>query len=344
MDGNRKRGKMKNEIATIDMAQYGLDEQKAALIRKDFDAVLKIAEELEESFNAVIVKEVTPEVSKEAKALRIKYMKVRTGLEEVRKARKAFYLSGGRAVDGLSAAYTHAVEGNEQRLKAIETHFEDMEKARIAKLEAERIEAASKFDNDARLMKLGEMAEDVWKNYILGVELSYNHRKAAEQKAEEERKAAAEAEAARQAEIQNENARLREEAEKARKAANEQERIRAEEEADRKEKEEAERKERLREQALREAELARIQAEHDEKMAKERKARELLEQAARKREADEKARIAEEAARSKDKEHKRQVNLLAAAGFEQVGLSPEMAVVAVKAVAQGKISNVVIKY
>lgn len=234
-----------NEMVKVDLTEYGLDETKAAAIRKDFDAVLKIAEELEGGFNEVVKKSeegITEELTKEAKALRLKFVKVRTGIAQVHKERKAFYLSGGRAVDGLKNAYTHAVEGNEKRLEQIEKHFELIEKERIEKLEAERLSIAEKFDVDARLMRLGEMDEDVWTNYIAGVELQYNARKEAERKAEEERIAKEKAEAEDRERLRQENERLKSEAEERERTAKIEAEKRAKEEAaERKAKEEAER-------------------------------------------------------------------------------------------------------
>jgi hypothetical protein len=51
-----------------------------------------------------------------------------------------------------------------------------------------------------------------------------------------------------------------------------------------------------------------------------------------------------ESARAKDKEHKRNVNNTAAVDFLAAGLSEKDAIIAVKAIASGKVSNVVIKY
>jgi hypothetical protein len=333
-----------NEIVKINPTEFGIETTRAAQIEAAFKPMLEKMTALEGEFNQVMALPINEDTCKLAKRLRLEYVRVRTGTDKIHKVLKEEYLRGGRFIDGWKNAQLYASSGIEDKLEGIEKHFENAEKERIAKLEEERISLASKFDNDARMMKLGQMPEEVWNNYILGVELSYNHRKEAERKVAEERKAAAEAKAARQIEIQKENLRLKAEAEEREKAAQKEAAERAKVEAERKEKEDQERQERLREQALREVERVRIQAEHEAQIAAERKAREAVEEAARQKEAAEQKRIAEEAARAKDKEHKRNVNNTAVLDFVASGLSEKDAMIAVKAIASGKVSNVVIKY
>jgi hypothetical protein len=365
------------ELVKVDMAQYGLEESKAAEVKKDFDAVLKIAVELEDSFNEVVAKPIEPQTCAEAKALRLKYVKVRTAIAAVHKERKAFYLSGGRAIDGLKNAYTHAVEGNEARLESIENHFANIERERIESLQIERAERCATFEVDGAMMGLGQMPEDVWKNYIAGVELQYNARKEAEAKAEAERIAREKAEAEERERIRLENIRLKEEAEarekdakieaekraaeeKARLAKEQAERDRIEAER-RKEREEAEKKlaaeraerERIeREQAAKEAaERERIEAERrkereeaEKKLAAERAERERIEREQATKEAAERKAQAEAKARLKDTEHKRQVNQEVVASLMAVGLIEGVAKQVVVAIASKKIANVTINY
>ena len=321
----------------VDLSQYGLDETKAALIRKDFDAVLKIAEELETDYNAVIVKEITPEVSREAKALRIKYMKVRTGLEEVRKARKAFYLSGGRAVDGLSAAYTHAVEGNEDRLVEIEKHFENIEAARVKKLNDDRCADALKFGVDGSVMNLGLMPADVWGNYIAGVELQFNARKEAEAKVDADRVEKEKAEAEERERIRLENIRLKAEAEERDRVAKIEAEKRAIEEKARLEKEAAERK-RI------EAEREKERKEADAKLAAERAERERLQKAQAEKEAAERKEKSDAEAREKDTENKKRVMWDAVSCLMELGIEESAAHLVVELIVDGKIKNVSIKF
>jgi hypothetical protein len=346
---------MKNEMIVVDMAQYGLEELKAAEIRKDFDAVLKIAVELESAFNEVVAKPISAAVCAEAKALRLKFGKVRTGISEVHKERKAFYLSGGRAVDGLKNAYTHAVEGNEARLLEIEKHFENIEKERLQKLTDERCAVCAKFELDGSMMSLGLMTEDVWVNYIAGVELQFKVRKEAEAKAEAERIENERAEAAERERIRLENIHLKADAEAREKAAKEEAEERAREEYSRLTKEAAERKEReekaederqarLKEQARIAAEREIERKEAEAKLSAERAERERLQKAQEEKEAAERKEQAEEASRVNNKKHCETVDNEAVSDLINSGLDEKTAKSILQEICAGMIRHVEIKY
>lgn len=344
-----------NELVKVDMSQYGLEESKAAEVKKDFDAVLKIAVELEDSFNEIIAKPLALELCAEAKALRLKYVKVRTAIAAVHKERKAFYLSGGRAIDGLKNAYTHAVEGNEARLEAIEKHFENIELERIAKLQSERMAECAKYEIDAALMSLGSMTADVWTNYIAGVELQYKARKDAEAKAESDRIDREKAEAEERELIRIENVRLKAEADERERAAKIESDKRAAEEKERLKKEAAERAERQRieeeRQLAEQAERDRIAAEREKerkdaeaKLQAERDERERIERAQAEKEAAERKAKAEAEARENDTENKKRVNNAAVGCLVKAGLTESDAKTAIIAIASGKVNSVKIVY
>jgi len=272
-------------LVKINHEEYGLEENKAKQISDMFKPMLDKMEELEVQFNHVIGLDIEPETIHLARDLRLQYVKVRTGTDKIHKELKSFYLQGGRFVDGWRNAQKMASQGNEEKLKAIEDHFVNIEKERIQKLQEERAEKLREYDIDFIPDQLGEMADDVWGNYISGVKLNYEAQKEAERKAEEERVAKEKAEAAERERIRLENEKLRKEVEEreAREKAEAQKRAEAaaerikKEEAERKAREEKERKEReAHEAALKKEreERERVEAELKRKADEERKARE----------------------------------------------------------------------
>jgi len=176
-----------SKLVKIDPKEFGLEENKAAEIAAQFQPMLDKMVELEKEYNEIIAKPIDEETVKLAKALRQKYVKVRTGTAEIHKVQKAFYLSGGRFVDGWKNAQLFASQGIEEKLEAIEKHHENLERERINALRAEREAIAIQFGVDVNTVALGLMSEEVWKNFIAGAEQSYKIRIEAEQKAEEER-------------------------------------------------------------------------------------------------------------------------------------------------------------
>lgn len=263
------------DIVKINASDYGLEESKATEIKSMFTPMLDKMEELEVEYNEVIKEEITPGLIAKAKALRMKYVKVRTGTAEIHKELKAFYLKGGRFVDAFKNTQEFASGEKEKTLKAIEEHFENIEREKKEKLKTERIALIQPYVDDVNTYMLGEMSEDGFQKLLAGSKLQYEMRIEAERKAEEERIAREKAEAEEREKQRLENIRLKKEAEEREKAAEAERKKQAEiiakqkAEADKKEKElrdkaEAERK--AREKA--EAELkAKREAEEAEKRA-----------------------------------------------------------------------------
>ena len=222
---------MKNELVVLKAADYGLEETKAQEIQATFMPMLEKMTELEKEYNLIIQKDINEELCTEAKTLRLKYVKVRTGTADIHRKLKDFYLKGGRFVDGWKNAQIMASEGMESRLKEIENHYENIEKERITKLQEMRTEKLHKYEPDMNVPNLGEMKEDVWNNYIGGVKMQLNARIRAEKKAEKDRIKKEQAEIAERTRIREENAKLKIEAEKREKQARIEADERAKEEA-----------------------------------------------------------------------------------------------------------------
>ena len=278
----------------IDPTQYGLEKTEAEQIQAVFVPMLNKLKELEDEYNDIVSKPITPELTASAKSTRLKLVKVRTGTADIHKKAKAYYLAGGRAVDGLKNTMLFAIEGKEEELAKIENHYINIEKERIRLLNEDRVNLVSSFGVDGSVMGLGNMTDAVWDNYFSGVKLAYEAKIKAEKEAEEARLAAIEAERKRQEEIAAENKRLKEEAEK-QAAILEAERKKAEEERKKAEQErlEAERIANEKIEAERKiAEEARKKAEEEanRKLEEERrKAAELEAELKAKKEAEERA-------------------------------------------------------
>ena len=174
------------EIVKLDPAEYGLEESKAKQIANQFKPMLEKMQTLEIEFNQVQKMEMSPEKVKAAKELRLKYVKVRTGTASIHKEQKAFYLAGGRYVDGWKNAQIFASQGIEEKLSDIENHFAKIEAEKIESLRKERWAKLAKYMEQQPEM-LGVMEQDVFDNLLSGSKAAHEARVAAEKKAEEER-------------------------------------------------------------------------------------------------------------------------------------------------------------
>lgn len=254
------------ELVKIKAEDYGIQETKAKEIADQFKPMLSKMEALESEYNEVIQLPIeNPYTAEKAKELRLKYVKVRTGTAEIHKAQKAFYLAGGRFVDGWKNAQVFASQGKEQALMDIEKHQENIEKERVIKLQKERVILLSQFVEDAAERDLSGMDLDVWTAYLTTKEKAYNDQIEAEKKAEQDRIAKEKAEKAERERVIKENAKLKAEAEERERLAKIEADKRKKEDEKRIAKQEAERKERERlesiEKAKHEAELKKQREE-----------------------------------------------------------------------------------
>jgi len=256
------------QIVKIDHTEYGLDASEAHQVQAAFEPMLAKMVELSDEFDRVTALPITEETCALAKELRLKYVKVRTGVEKIHKKVKAYYLAGGRFVDGWKNAQKFASEGKEEALREIEEHFEHLEQARIAELEEERATMLEPYGGPVPGLRLGELDAESWENFFTGAKARHEAKVKAEKEAEERRIAAEKAEQERIQKQAEENARLKAEAEKREKEiAAERARVEAErkkaEEAARKEREEAAAKAREEERQRMEAERVRREAEQE---------------------------------------------------------------------------------
>jgi len=264
---------MTNEL-TLNASQYGLESSKAEMLEATFSPMVAKFKELESAYSEVMQKEIDEKTCLEAKRVRLLYVKVRTGTDDLHKKVKEDLLIQTRAIDGIRNVVKFACTGHEESLEKVEKHFERLEAERKQKLKESREGALAPFNVETQYIDLANMSFEVWENYFAGVKSAYEQRIAAERIADEQRVAREKAEAEEREKQRLENIRLKAEAE-----AREKE-IQAE-----REKQEVERK-KLEEKARKEREAKEAE------IRKEREVREKLEAELRaKQEAERQAQL-----------------------------------------------------
>lgn len=295
------------KLEKINPTEFGLEVSQVETIEQAFLPKIQEREALVAIYDQLIKSELTPELCKEAKEVRLKLVKVRTGIADIHKTQKAFFLAAGRFVDAWKNKETLPVEQMEEKLSEIENYYINIEKAQKAQLQAERLLEVSKY-TEYPANALGEMEQQVYDAYLQGLKVAYDTKIEAERKAEEERLVAIEAEKAERERIRVENERLKAEAEQKEKELAEE---RAKAEAERKALEEEARKEREAAEAILKAEQkkARLEAEKaaNEKAALEAELKAKADKEAAelkaKQEAEKQAKLeAEKAAKAPRKE------------------------------------------
>jgi len=206
---------MNTEIVKIDPKEFGIEDTKAADIQAQFQPMLDKMVELENDYNEVLSLPVEEkETAKKARELRLKYMKIRTATLDIHKKQKAFYLAGGRFVDGWMNAQKFASLGKEEKLEEIEKYAENLEKKRLAELQKSRMEQLVPYEvENLDSLNLSGMADNVWENFLAGTIANYEAKKKAEQEAREAEEKRLAEEAAERERVRLENERLKAEAE-----------------------------------------------------------------------------------------------------------------------------------
>lgn len=289
---------MKVEI--IKAEDYGLETAKANELTVGLKVVKAERELLIKEFEEVSKLELTQENLPTFKKLRLAIVKNRTqGIDKWHKTNKEFFLTGGKFVDAIKNKEIAINQQMEEKLMDAEKHFENLEKERIAKIQAERVVLLSEFVEDANERDLASMDDDVWDSFLATKKQAHLDKIQAELDAEKERQAKIKAEKEEQERIRKENAKLKAEAEERERIAKieadkrlkaEKERL-AKEESERKEREEKERKERAEYESKIKAEReAKEKIEREEKLKREKLESELQ----AKKEAEQKAKADEE--------------------------------------------------
>lgn len=169
--------------------EFGIESTRAAQIQAQFEPMLAKMTELEKQYNVIQAQAkegITPELSEQAKELRLQYVKVRTGTAAIHKEQKAFYLAAGRFVDGWKNTQAFASKGIEANLLEIELHQERIEQQRKEKLRADRWALLQPFKEEEPA-GLSDMEEDVFNAYLTIAKQQHQDRIEAEARAEAER-------------------------------------------------------------------------------------------------------------------------------------------------------------
>lgn len=270
---------MEVQLSKINPSEFGLDAEKVTTIEAAFMPKIVEREAIKEIYGRIITSEITPQLSKEAGDVRKKLVKVRTGIAEIHKTQKAYFLAAGRFVDAWKNKETEPIEQMEENLSQIETHFERLEAERIERLKIEREQLLSEVSETPQIYNAHLLDDKAFNELLNGLKLAKQAKEEALRKEEEAR---IEAERiAEEARIERE----RKEAEERDLQRKENERLKAE--AEKREKEIAA------ERAKAEAEIKAL----EEKSRKEREAAEAKLQAEREAARKEAERIADEKAK-----------------------------------------------
>ena len=168
----------------INPSEFGIDVKQAEQVSNSFAPKIAEIEGYQNVYSGIIQSELNKETMHQARELRLRLVKVRTGIAAIHKSEKAFYLAAGRFVDALKNKLTEPVEQMEEKLLEIEETEKRLEAERIARVKAERESELSKYCENVSLFPLGEMTQEAYEQLLNGQILAYEAKKKAEEEAE----------------------------------------------------------------------------------------------------------------------------------------------------------------
>ena len=177
----------KQKVIIIDPKDYGLEEKKAGTIESAFLPKKVETDGFVKVYESIINKEINESTCKEARELRLKLVKVRTGIRDIHTAEKAFYLASGKYVDALKNKLTLPVQQMEEKLTEIEKYFENQEKERAKKLREDREKQLEPYGTDTTFIALDLMSDEQFEDLLAKEKLAFETKKRQEEELEQAR-------------------------------------------------------------------------------------------------------------------------------------------------------------
>ncbi|MGH0945583.1 hypothetical protein ACQVTS_32060 [Bacillus mycoides] len=177
----------KSVVVVPKASEFGMTSVKAKQIEAQFKPMLKQMTTLEEEANVVFSRyeedPTNPLLAGEAKEVRLKLVKCRTGTATIHKEQKAFYRAAGLFIDGFKNAQLFAGQGLEEQLMGIEKAEERRVAAEIKALEEERVALLEPYEvSNVESLSLGTMDQNVFEHFLDGVKTSHAKKIEAEKK------------------------------------------------------------------------------------------------------------------------------------------------------------------
>lgn len=184
----------KNSLIKIDEKEFSLSKEKVKdLILPFIPMTEKYLEYIWdiETIKSIKQEDYTKETCENAKRLRLDIAKIRTTTWKIKDREKEVVKQIWWVTQKCHNTIVKLVEEQEEKLEFIEKYFETKEKDRIFKLSIDRQELLKPYEvENSWMLKLWEMDESIFKNFLQWCKISFEQKKADEIKRIEEEKIA----------------------------------------------------------------------------------------------------------------------------------------------------------
>jgi hypothetical protein len=175
------------ELQQLAAANLGLAKEKADEHLAAFAPYMSELTELSLQMEAINFETPTNEDSKKASDLRKKLVKVRTGSEKEKDARKKSLLTEGNLIQSAFNLIKNACEMKEDSLAKVEKYQELLSAAELERITNTRMEQLAQYECNTDRALVGQMSDETFVQFLNGAKLGYEQKKEDERKAEEAR-------------------------------------------------------------------------------------------------------------------------------------------------------------
>lgn len=185
---------MKNQLVPFNVKVKELNkltENKAIAIVNGFKPFAAELSNYDDDYDAIIKeseKEITEELSKKAREVRLKLVPIRTGTGKEKDSQKASIKIEDKAIMGVHNFLVDTIKEKEDKLLEIEKHQERIEQQRIADLAKEREEELEPYKEFVTSGNLGALSEEDYNKVYNGAKLQFEEAERLNKIEEEKRK------------------------------------------------------------------------------------------------------------------------------------------------------------
>jgi len=183
----KKEEKQELSIIATTLKEAEVTGSKAQMIESAFAPMVEMLKGFEKEYDEIVSKEITEYVCHDARILRLKMVKVRTGSKEIHKQQKEEVIRLGKAIDGVKNIFEYAVVEKENKLLELENHYINKVKAEQDIIRNERLEKLKPYGYELGGTDLALMDSNMFDAILIGAEKAHKEKVIAEKKAEEER-------------------------------------------------------------------------------------------------------------------------------------------------------------
>jgi hypothetical protein len=175
------------ELQQLAAANLGLAKEKADEHLAAFAPYMSELTELSVQMEGINFETPTSEDSKKASDLRKKLVKVRTGSEKEKDARKKSLLTEGNLIQSAFNLIKNACEMKEESLAKVEKYQELLRAAELERITNTRMEQLAQYECNTDRALVGQMSDETFAQFLNGAKVTYEQKKEDERKAEEAR-------------------------------------------------------------------------------------------------------------------------------------------------------------